>query len=174
MKSSQRHHLLHANRLEIIWSWIGSFIGIAAVGLISQYFFVNSDQTLFIGSLGSSAVLTYGAIRSPFAQPRNLIGGHVVSAIIGVICYKFLPNIPWLAGSCAVASAIAMMQITRTLHPPGGATALIAVIGSDNIHNMGWLYVLLPATLGPIILLVVALIINNIPGNNRHYPENWF
>ena len=126
-----------------------------------------------VGSLGASAVLIYGAVRSPVAQPRNLVGGNIVSAIVGVTCWKLFHQYPWLAEATAVASAIAIMHFTRTLHPPGAATALIAIIGSPAIHKMGYLYVLIPATISPIILLVVALLINNIP-NTRRYPEIWF
>jgi len=64
------------------------------------------------------------------------------------------------------------MHLTKTLHPPGGATALIAVIGSDGIHSLGYLYVLIPVALGACIMLLIALIINNIP-ENRRYPEFW-
>ena len=126
-----------------------------------------------IGSFGASAVLAYGAVRSPLAQPRNLIGGHVLSAIVGVLCWKLLSQYMWLAESVAVATSIAVMHATRTLHPPGGATALIAVIGSPEIHKLGFLYVLFPATIGPLILLAVALLVNNIPASRR-YPEIWF
>lgn len=72
----------------------------------------------------------------------------------------------------AVSIAIVIMLITRTLHPPGGATALIAVIGGEKIHNLGYLYAIIPAGLGALILLLVALIINNI-SKNRKYPEYW-
>jgi CBS-domain-containing membrane protein len=158
---------------EIAWSWVGSFLGIAAVAWVGQLFFEGSDLTLMIGSFGASAVLIYGAIRSPLAQPRNLIGGHLLSAVVGVVSWKLLQHDPWLAAALAVATAIALMHATKTLHPPGGATALIAVIGSKQIHDLGFLYCLVPATLGPLILLVVALIVNNIPGSRR-YPEVWF
>lgn len=157
---------------EILWSWIGAFLGIAVVAWVNQLFFEGTDLTLMIGSFGASAVLVYGAVRSPLAQPRNLIGGHVVSAIIGVAAWKLLHQEPWLAQSVAVATAIAAMHATKTLHPPGGATALIAVIGSEKIHSLGFFYVLVPATLGPLLLLVVALLVNNIP-ESRRYPEIW-
>jgi CBS-domain-containing membrane protein len=78
----------------------------------------------------------------------------------------------WLAAGVAVATAIAVMHATRTLHPPGGATALIAVIGGQKIHNLGYLYVLMPVAAGTMILLVVALLVNNIPAS-RKYPEFW-
>ena len=161
------------NYSEIIWSWIGAFLGIAAVAWVDQLFFEGTDLSLMIGSLGASAVLIYGAIRSPLAQPRNLIGGHIVSAIVGVTCWKLFHQFPWLAEAMAVSTAIAVMHATRTLHPPGAATSLIAVIGSPAIHKIGYFYVLVPATLAPIILLLVALLINNIP-NSRRYPEIWF
>ncbi len=65
---------------EIAWSWVGAFLGIAAAGLASQAIFAGTDLTLMVGSLGASAVLLFGAPRSPLAQPRNLVGGHVLSA----------------------------------------------------------------------------------------------
>ena len=158
---------------EILWSWTGAFLGIAAAGLLSGRFLAGHDLTLMIGSIGASAVLVYGAPRSPLAQPRNLVAGHVVSAIVGVSCWKLLHAYPWLAAAVAVATAIALMHATRTLHPPGGATALIAVIGSPDVHALGWLYVLVPATAGPLVLLAVALVVNNL-SPSRRYPEFWF
>ncbi len=157
---------------EIAWSWVGGFIGIALVSWLNSVWFSDADAGLLIGSLGASAVLVYGAVRSPLAQPRNLVGGHVVSALVGVLAWKLLGGIPWLAAAVAVATAIALMHLTRTLHPPGGATALIAVIGSEDIHAAGFTYVLMPATLGPLILLVVALLVNNL-APTRRYPEIW-
>jgi CBS-domain-containing membrane protein len=157
---------------EIIWSWIGAFWGIAFVAFINYDIFQGTDLVMIIGSFGASAVLIYGAIRSPLAQPRNLIGGHVISAIIGVTMYKLLYSHMWMAAAIAVATAIAVMHATKTLHPPGGATALIAIIGSQKVHNLGYLYVILPVGLGAIIMLVVALLINNIP-KSRRYPEFW-
>ncbi len=157
---------------EIIWSWIGAFLGIAAVAYINYNILEKTDLVMVIGSFGASAVLIYGAIKSPLAQPRNLIGGHVFSAIIGVTSYQLLSSNMWLAGAVAVATAIAFMHATKTLHPPGGATALIAVIGSEKIHSLGYLYAIIPAGLGAIIMLAIALLVNNIP-KNRRYPEFW-
>ena len=157
---------------EVLWSWTGAFLGIAAVAWLNQWFFAGTDLTLVIGSLGASAVLVFGAVRSPLAQPRNLVGGHVLSALVGVTCWQWLGGEPWLAQAVAVATAIALMHLTRTLHPPGGATALIAVIGSDQVHELGYLFVLIPATLGPLVLLAVALLFNNLIAARR-YPEFW-
>jgi CBS-domain-containing membrane protein len=173
MKGSTRGSPPRVSLEEIFLSWTGSFIGIAAVAWIGHWYFDGQDALLMIGSFGASAVLVYGAIRSPLAQPRNLMGGHMLSAFIGVLCWRLLHQHLWLAEAMAVATAIALMHATRTLHPPGGATALIAVIGSPAIHNLGFFYILMPATLGPLILLVVALLVNNIP-KSRRYPEIWF
>jgi CBS-domain-containing membrane protein len=158
--------------MEIIWSWIGSFLGIAAVGLIHLQVLDRFGLTMIIGSFGASAVLIYGAPRSPLAQPRNLIGGHVLSAVIGVAVFQFFGNQLWLAAALAVSLSIAAMHLTKTLHPPGGATALIAVIGGQSVHELGYFYVLMPTALGAAVMLLVALIVNNIPAGRR-YPEFW-
>lgn len=158
---------------EILWSWAGAFLGIASVAILHYNFFSLHDLVLIIGSFGASAVLIYGAVRSPLAQPRNLLGGHILSAVIGVMSYKLFHPFPWFAPSFAVATAIAVMHATRTLHPPGGATALIAIIGGDGIHKLGFLYVLLPIGTGAVIMLFVALAINNLCAS-RKYPEFWF
>ncbi len=158
---------------EIAWSWVGALLGIAPVAFLHYNLFSGDDLVYIIGSFGASAVLIYGAVRSPLAQPRNLVGGHVISALIGVIAYKLFYPFPWFASSIAVATAIAAMHATKTLHPPGGATALIAVIGSEKIHDLGFLYVFIPVGAGVLIMLVVALIVNNL-ATSRKYPEFWF
>ena len=157
---------------EICWSWIGAFLGISAVAVMNYNLLAQTDLVMIIGSFGASAVLIYGAVKSPLAQPRNLIGGHIISAVIGVACYNFFGAHMWLASSVSVATAIAAMHATKTLHPPGGATALIGVIGSHKIHALGYLYALIPVGLGALVMLIVALLVNNIP-KTRKYPEFW-
>jgi len=157
---------------EIGWSWIGAFLGISAVAFMNYNLLAQTDLIMIIGSFGASAVLIYGAIKSPLAQPRNLIGGHIISAVIGVAFYRLLGGHMWLASSMSVATAIAVMHATKTLHPPGGATALIAVIGSHKVHALGYLYAVIPAGFGALIMLIVALLVNNIP-KTRKYPEFW-
>lgn len=158
-------------KANIIWSWIGSFLGILAISYFHQDFLDDKDLTLVIGSFGASAVLVYGAVHSPLAQPRNLVGGHILSAIIGVISFKLFSGNILFCSAFAVATSILCMQLTLTLHPPGGATSLIAVIGSNQIHDLGFLYVLVPVTSGAFILLAIAIIVNNIP-KHRHYPDS--
>ncbi|AFM24579.1 CBS-domain-containing membrane protein [Desulfomonile tiedjei DSM 6799] len=157
---------------EIVLSWVGSFLGIASVAFLNFKLLNGFDLIMIIGSFGASAVLIYGAIKSPLAQPRNLVGGHVLSAFVGVIAFKLFHAEPWMAASIAVATSVALMHATKTLHPPGGATALIFVIGSDQIHALGFMYVLVPTGAGALTMLLVALIFNNI-SSHRRYPEFW-
>jgi CBS-domain-containing membrane protein len=158
---------------EILWSWLGAFLGIAAVAYINYGLLDGTDLVMIIGSFGASAVLIYGAIKSPLAQPRNLLGGHVISALVGVTAFKlFEPNL-WLAAALAVATSIAVMHATKTLHPPGGATALIAVISGAKVHSLGYLYALVPAGAGALVMLAVALLVNNL-APRRRYPEFWW
>jgi CBS domain-containing membrane protein len=156
------------DKKEHFFTFLGAFFGIGIIGFISGKYFVLNDNLFLIGSFGASSVLIYGSINSPLAQPRNLIGGHIVSAIIGVTVHKLIPNEIWLSSALAVALSIVFMQITKTLHPPGGATALIANIGSEKIKALGYLYVFSPVLTGVLILFFVALIFNNITPNRRY------
>lgn len=156
---------------EMFWSFLGSFLGIGLIAFIQSIYLTENDNLFLIGSFGASSVLIYGVIQSPLAQPRNLIGGHVVSALIGVTVFQLLPDIVWLTAPLAVSLSIIAMQYTKTLHPPGGATALIAVTGSEKIKTLGYLYVLFPVLTGVIILLLVALIVNNMT-SQRKYPND--
>ncbi|XZF16053.1 HPP family protein [Chitinophagaceae bacterium MMS25-I14] len=160
---------------EHFWTFLGAFIGIGLIGFISSKYFTAYDNLFLIGSFGASSVLIYGVINSPLAQPRNLVGGHLVCAVVGVTIHKLIPGELWLAASLAVSLSIVLMQITKTLHPPGGATALIANIGSEKIKALGYMYVSSPVLLGVLILLLVALIFNNMT-RHRKYPNNrrWY
>ena len=142
---------------EIFSAWVGSCLAIACIALLERYATGNSGFPLLIGSFGASAVLAFGAIRSPLAQPRNLVGGHFLSALVGVSCYFLFPGTPWLASCLAVATAI----------------ALIAGTGGEGIHQLGYLYAFVPCLLGALIMLAIALIVNNIPKAQR-YPQFWW
>lgn len=156
---------------EQFWSFLGSFIGIGLIAYSQSQQFLQQDVVYLIGSFGASSVLVYGIIESPFSQPRNLIGGHLISAFIGVTVELLLPNTMFLAAPLAVSLSIVVMQITKTLHPPGGATALIAIISSEQIKDLGYWYVLSPVLSGVLILFFTALIFNNMT-SVRRYPAH--
>lgn len=157
---------------EHFWSFVGAFVGIFIIAFIQSLHLPILENVFLIGSFGASSVLVYGAIQSPLAQPRNLVGGHVVSAFVGVTVAYLLPPVIWLTAPLAVASSIVFMQMSRTLHPPGGATALIAVTGGTKVASMGYWYVFSPVLSGALILLLTALVFNNIT-TKRHYPVKY-
>jgi CBS domain-containing membrane protein len=184
VKRKVKRHIFKARRIiyqetlvdfqEHLWTFIGAFLGIAVIGWLNSNL-APIDNLFLIGSFGASSVLIYGIINSPLAQPRNLIGGHVICAFTGVLVHKVVPGDVWFTSALSVALSIVLMQITKTLHPPGGATALIANIGSAKIQALGFWYVLSPVLSGVLILFFVALLCNNATPH-RSYPKNrhWY
>ena len=153
-------------------SFIGTVLGIGAIAAFTQFFLNDQDLTLTIGAFGASAVLVYGAPTSPLAQPYNVVVGHLLSATMGVLMFTAFGGATWAAAALAVALAILAMQITRSIHPPGGASALIAVVASQQIHDLGFYYVLFPVGAGAVTLVAVALVTNNLFSETR-WPLFW-
>ena len=158
-------------------SGIGALLGILAVYGLTRWTFPSDVASavggaLMVTSMGASAVLLFAVPQGALSQPWAVVGGHLLSAFIGVSCQKLFPGHAWTA-ALAVGLAVLGMYYLRCIHPPGGATALIAVIGGDSVHQLGYLYVLVPAALGALVMLVIALLVNNIP-KTRKYPEFWF
>lgn len=148
-----------ASQREKIISGLGGFVGIFAVIHLSSALTAMPDMPLIVASMGASAVLLFAAPHGRFSQPWNLIAGHLVSALIGVSCALWVDDVP-LAAALAVGLSITAMYYLRCIHPPGGATALFAVIGSPEIQALGYQYVLTPIGLNVLIILVVALAVN--------------
>lgn len=145
-----------------LWGFLSGAAGILAILAVTRL----AGHPLLIGSFGASAVLLFGAAESPLAQPRNLVGGHLVSAGVAVAVVACGGT-----GSTAIALAVGLatllMYLTRTVHPPGGATALIGVQGHAAPD-----FLLVPVLAGTLVLLAVALFTNNVV-HHRHYPEHW-
>lgn len=157
--------------LEKWLSLSGGLAGMLGVMLISQTQLGLSESAGLVASMGASAVLLFAVPHGPLSQPWPVFGGHLVSAIVGVACAKAISN-PVLAAAAAVALAIGAMAYTRSIHPPGGATALTAVSGGDAVHALGYQYVLTPVMLNAITILVVAILFNYLfPW--RRYPAVW-
>ena len=134
---------------EVLVSWVGAFLGIFAVGFLGHLVQLKQQDILFlIGSFGASAVLLYGSPSVPLAKTRNLMGGHILSAFTGVLMNRWIAEPLFLSEALSVATAIAVMHLTKTTHPPGGATALIAVIGSERVHQLGFFLRPLPGGVG--------------------------
>lgn len=148
-------------------SGIGALIGIAAVYFVSASVLGGSATPLLIASMGASAVLLFALPHSPLSQPWPLVGGNLVSSVIGVVCARVAPEA--IAAAAAVGMAITCMYYLRCLHPPGGATALAAVIGGDQVHALGFQFILAPVLLGVVCLLVMAVAFNYL-FRWRRYP----
>ena len=159
--------MIQVGHIERLIAAIGALIGIASCWMVSQYFVGHASATLIIASVGAGAVLLFGVPHGALSQPWPATGGHLLSAIVGVSCARWVEP-TWLAGSVAVGLAVLVMHYARCLHPPGGATALIAVVGGQDIHALGYAYVLEPVMLNALILLCVALLFNNIVASRRY------
>jgi len=153
---------------EKLISACGGFIGILLVVSLSNWLMGAAQAVYIIPSMGASAVLLFAAPHSPLAQPWNVFGGHLVSALVGVICAQFIP-LPGVAAAASVGLAIGAMYYLRCMHPPGGATALAAVIGGAQIHALGFDYLLAPVLVNTIAILSVALLFNYL-FKWRRYP----
>ncbi|ESZ97953.1 hypothetical protein SBOR_1676 [Sclerotinia borealis F-4128] len=162
----------------VIWFWafIGAFCGIAIVeNVYRTAYFKERGSPLVIASLGAAAILEYNTIDSPLSQPRNAILGQLFASIIGVAITKLFElnanfeNLRWLAGALSVGLASAVMGMTNTIHPPAGATALLAAT-SPEITEIGW-YLIPLVVLGSVLLIATACVVNNI---QRTFPAYWW
>ncbi|SFV63945.1 Membrane protein, HPP family [hydrothermal vent metagenome] len=160
---------------EILWSGLGAFLSMVAIFIFTNYLATDPmDNFFLIGSFGASAVLIYGAPQLDYSQPRNFIGGHIISTLVGVLIYKFLSFDLMILSALAVSLSIVAMHLTQTMHPPGGATALISIIGSSQIHDLGFYLIFSPILSGSCLMLCIALLINNLSNNpKRFYPKYW-
>lgn len=154
-------------------SAVGGLVGILAVLWVGHFWLGAHGGVLAIASMGASAVLLFAAPHGALSQPWPVFGGHLVSALIGVACARWLGYEPMLAASLAVALSIAAMFSLRCLHPPGGATALYAVLGGETVHALGYDYVFSPVLLNVTVLVAVAVAFN-YPFAWRRYPQNWY
>lgn len=127
-----------------------------------------TDLPVVVAPLGASAVLAFAVPASPLAQPWSIIGGNTISALVGVLAYRFVPDEAFEAGM-AVGVAILFMSLLRCLHPPGGAAALTAVIGGNSVHAAGYAFALVPVAFNSIVLVTLAMMFHRL---SRHsYPH---
>ena len=147
---------------QILASYLGSFFGIGALAYLS----IASGYPVIAAPFGAAAVLVFAVPNSPLAQPRNLIFGNLIGGIISVLMVTLFGSEPWVM-ALSVATAIKVMQLTKTLHPPGGAVALVGVLS-----NATWDFILTPVLAGSIILLFCTLAFNNLMPE-RSYPQHW-
>lgn len=146
----------------VLLAWLGGVVAISAVA----GFGMLASTPLVLGSFGATCVLVFGYPDSPFSQPRNVVLGHLFSSFIGLaVLTLFGPQ--WWAAGLAVGTAIAVMMLTRTVHPPAGSNPVIVFLSQP-----GWDFLLFPTLIGSVIVALVALIYNNLTRKGR-YPGYW-
>jgi CBS domain-containing membrane protein len=158
-----------ANNVERLRACCGALIGVLLTSVISRLVLgPSSELPLMIAPMGASAVLLFALPASPLAQPWSLIGGNLISAVIGVTFAQWMVD-PMLAAALALATAMGTMFALRCLHPPSGAIALTAVLGGPAIHAQGYHFVLTPVGVNSSLLLLIAILFNN--ATRRPYPH---
>ena len=152
----------------VLFAWLGGFIAFTAITLLSE----QLSYLLILGSFGASCVILFAYPDAPFAQPRNTIGGHFLSSLVGLVFVSLL-GVSWWVLAAAVGTAIAVMMLTRTVHPPAGSNPVIIWLMAASHGVLSWDFLLFPTLVGAIIITLVALIYNNLT-REGNYPKYWF
>lgn len=147
----------------IFITWVVTVIAISVLSAISHF----SHSIMIIAPFGATCVLLFAAPDSPLSQPRNVIGGHFIATAISLIFLNLFGN-DWWVLAITVATAIAAMQMTKTLHPPAGADPLVVII-----TGAPWSFLISPVLAGAVTLVLCAVITNNF-SKDRHYPKYWW
>lgn len=144
---------------EKLLSGLGAALGMYAIVFFGTHY-ADAAQSMWVAAcIGASAVLLFAAPHGALSQPWPLLGGYLVSAVIGVSCQQLIAD-TGIALSLAVGLAIVGMHYLRCLHPPGGAAALLAVIGGADVTEQGFGFVLMPVLANALILMTVAIVFN--------------
>jgi CBS domain-containing membrane protein len=148
-----------------LFACLGAAVGIALAGLIAGWFHGDGEALPWlVAPMGASAVLLFAVPASPMAQPWPIIGGNTISALVGFAVGQAIGH-GALACGVGVGLAIAVMSVTRSLHPPGGAAALTGVIGGSLVDSAGWWFPLAPVALDAVLLVAVGLLFHRLSGH---------
>ena len=142
---------------------LGGLLAITMLGVISAW----SHYPLVVAPFGASTVLLFGYPRSPLAQPRNIVAGNTLAALVSVICVAALGEGPWVMGA-AVGLSIALGQVCRCLHPPAGAVALLGVLLKARPA-----FVVVPILSGSLLLVLLAVLFSRLQRSEAPYPHHW-
>lgn len=159
------------SHIEKLISALGGLLAILAILLISQSFLGLDNSWAIVASMGASAVLLFAVPKGPLSQPWPVFGGHMISALIGVSCALLIDD-KIIAASIAAGLSIAAMYYLDCIHPPGGATALTAVLGGTAINDMGYQFLVTPVLLNIVVILFIAIAFNSL-FHWRRYPNSW-
>jgi CBS-domain-containing membrane protein len=151
------------NAKTILFGFAGGFLTVLLLSVMNRI----ADVALFMAPFGASSVLTFAVWEAPLAQPRNIIGGHLIAAAVGLAVFRLLGNQP-VSLALAVGLAIALMILTKTIHPPAGATSLAVILGNGGVE-----FLLFPVLAGSVILVALSVLLNRLVFG-RDYPKFWF
>lgn len=157
--------IAYPNWTEVLISGLG---GVLIIGLLNYLSLETELIKAFIIPFGATAVLVFAAPAAPFSQPRNVVGGHVLSGLVGIIIMTVFQQNAWWTLALATSIAIALMVATKTVHPPAGATALLPVV--NGITSLSWL--ITPVLAGCLLFVLVGVLYNNLWAK-RKYPAFW-
>jgi CBS-domain-containing membrane protein len=145
-------------------SFAGGLVSIAALGILQR----ELGSPLILGSFGATCVLVFGYPDSPFSQPRNVVLGHLLSSTTGV-AFVSMFGVTWWSTALALATSLALMQLTRTVHPPAGSNPIIAMLSQAS-----WPFVVRPTLLGAVIVCLIAVVFHRVTAPRESYPKYWF
>jgi CBS-domain-containing membrane protein len=150
------------NKATIAKAWLGSLLGIGIISLAAT----NLQLALVLGSFGASCLLVFGYPDLPFSQPRNVVFGHILSSFVGLLFLHVLGP-QWWSMALATATAVALMMALHTTHPPAASNPIIVFLTQP-----GWSFLLFPTAIGVVVMLLTALLYNNLARASR-YPKYW-
>lgn len=152
-----------ASLKQIGFVWLGGFLAAAVISFLAY----STSQPLILGSFGATIFVLFILPDTPFAQPRNVIGGHLICTLSGLLFFHLISP-QWWSMALALATALSLMQLLRIAHPPAGSNPFIVFLAAEN-----WDFLIMPTLIGAVLLVVVALFYNNLSAE-RSYPKYWF
>lgn len=150
--------------IDVLRGFVGGFIGIFGLSFLTSF----TGYPMLMAPFGATCVILFAASASPLAQPRNVIGGHLISTFIGLSAFYLFGGSAFVM-AIAVGGAIVAMQFLRVVHPPAGANPIVIILAG----TYGFDFMVFPVLLGCVFLVGIASIINNL-GTTNKWPTYWY
>ena len=145
------------NKENLKKSIISAIFSIITIGVLTVLTYKTEYGIFLIASFGSSMVLLYGYPESPFAQPKNIFFGHLLTSVVGIIFLNLIPLPIYITIPFAVGIGVGLMILLNVAHPPAGGNPIIVIMGSVSLE-----YLITPIILGSLIILVFGIILNRL------------
>ena len=173
--TSQRLRRLTAPRLagasfkDRFVACLGALGGVALTALICSSADMTAALPMLVAPMGASAVLLFAVPASPLSQPWPILGGNLISALVGIFVARIVPDL-WIAAGLAVALATLVMSLLKCLHPPGGASALLGIFGGDAVQSAGYTFAFIPVGLNSLVLILAGFVFHRL-FSGHSYPH---